>query len=99
VNFVMDYLELVFEDLVLAALASPHIDNDTHFNPRDSLGAKIGQTVSNTSETREQLRILMDDGSVIVIPLDAPDPPGSEMATLSGKGTFFQSWLRPEAYR
>jgi hypothetical protein len=104
VNFVMDYIELVFEDLVLAALALPILtDSGTVLEPsranyRDSLISKIARTVVNTSETKEQLQVSLDDGSVIVLPLDAPSPSGPEMATLSGRGTFFQSWLRPEAY-
>jgi hypothetical protein len=102
VKFILDYVEFAFEDLILAALADPILTTgqDTVLRHgqsgyRDALCGEIGNSIVETSETANSLVITMDDGKSIVVPLDAPVPPGPEMATLSGRGTFFQAWVRP----
>ncbi len=62
---------------------------------RDALCRQISKLVRETLETDQVLGVTFEDGSRIVIPLDAPWPPGPEMATLSGQGNFYAAWIRP----
>lgn len=101
VCFVLDYITLQFDDLGLAALANPIIEeNSQEFTAgqpgyRDVLCAQIEQYVTAASETANRLEIQLANGVTISVPLDADYPPGPEMATLSGRGTFITAWLRP----
>ncbi len=100
VDFVMGYVNLNFENVVLSALALPIVVNDAgsidvgHSDYRDALDSQIGKVVSSTTETDDKLEVRFKDGPVIVVPLDAETPPGPEMATLSGSGHFYRAWLR-----
>jgi len=108
VCFVLDYIEFVFGDLTLAALADPLVLEGTGSSVgtgtrsptdpgySDALCALIGKLVRSTREGRERLEILFDDGIRIVIPLFGESAPGPEMATLSGRGTFIASWVRTD---
>ena len=102
VCFILNYINFQFGDIVLAALAKPEIlkGNDLQTEGqagyRDALCGEIQQHVTATSETIEKLEISLSSGTRIVVPLNANDPPGPEMATLSGRGRFITAWLRPE---
>lgn len=101
VCFVLDYATFQFGDLVLAALASPLVIEGGVTTLaklpgyRDALCRQIERTVVSTSEGPQKLELVFGGGSKIVIPLDAPDPPGPEMASLSERGQFVTAWLRP----
>jgi hypothetical protein len=100
--FVLDYIEFVFGDLVLASLADPVIFEGgqgysfEHAGFRDALCRRIKKLVSETAESEKLLSITFEDGVKLVIPLDSPTHPGPEMATLSGRGTFYAAWTRPD---
>lgn len=100
VDFVADYTTFVFGELVFAALAHPILVHEAEtLNPqqpgyRDALFEMVGQKVTSTFESPEKLEIVLENGDTIIVPLDAPYPPGPEMATLSGRGTFIAAWLR-----
>ena len=101
VCFVLDYVTLTFEDLVLAALAHPVVieksgtASSDRAGYKDALCRQIMRHVTSTSETSTKLEIGLDSEVWIVVPLDAGTPPGPEMATLSGRGHFLCSVLAP----
>ena len=101
VCFTLDYIQFVFGDFVLAALADPIVcEGDATITTntpgyRDVLCRLIGTSVLSTDETESCLEIELDNGARILIPLDAAWPPGPEMATLSGNGKFHAAWTRP----
>jgi hypothetical protein len=101
VCFVLDYITFQFGDLVLAALADPLLTKSDKLlslgqaGYRDGLCSEIGESVVSVSETIERLEITLTQGTKIIVPINALNPPGTEMATLSGKGQFVNAWLRP----
>jgi hypothetical protein len=100
VCFLLGYVEFLFGDMVLAALAQPILLNGeakvTSETPgyKDALCRQIGRVVRSTTEAGTYLEVGLEGGARIVIPLDADYPPGPEMATLSGKGCFCGAWIR-----
>lgn len=93
-------MNLVFDDLVFSALAWPALLNATgevvagDVGYRDALCSQIGKMAASTDEADDQLQVVLQDATKIVVRLDDPEPPGPEMALLSGKGHFHQAWLR-----
>jgi hypothetical protein len=98
--FVLDYIELTFGDLVFTALAEPILFESGNGHSlaqpgfRDALCAQIGKSVRDTAETSKLLAITFQDGAKLVIALDSPSHTGPEMATLTGRGTFYGAWTR-----
>jgi hypothetical protein len=103
IEFMMDYINYRFGDLIFAALADPVLTQTGEVVARDDPSYKnhllklIGQTVKATHELPERLEIVFESGEKMIVPLDAAYPPGPEMATLSRMGTFIASWLRTGA--
>ena len=99
VMFFSDYVDFLFNDLVLSSLSWPMVvDSEGRVarpgpGYRDALCAQIGKLVQSAEDAPEHLQVLFDDGSRIVIPLETVEIPGQEGATLSGKGQFFRAWL------
>lgn len=90
------YVTFVFEDLVFSSLARPALfcyGVPLAFD--QVLNGLIGQHVLCSDETYEQLSVTLTDGYLLVVPLNASDAPGPEMATLSGGGKFIAQWSRP----
>jgi hypothetical protein len=102
VLFEHDYVTLQFEELVFAALAKPIFMDDDEIRTgldeslyRELLLKQVGQKVICISEEDERLEITLGNNVTLTVPLDAPTPPGPEMATLSSKGKFIAEWSRP----
>jgi hypothetical protein len=62
----------------------------------EALCRQISKRVDSVVDDPTQLRIRLVGDATLIINLDAPSPGGPEMATLSGRGTFYQAWLRPD---
>ena len=99
--FVLDYVELRFDDYTLTALADPIVfergtEALTNGRPgyKDALCRQIGGNVTATVEDDRKLEIEFDSRARIVIPLDADSPAGPEMALLSGLA--LAAYHRPE---
>jgi len=102
VCFVLDYTQFQFDDLIFAALADPILVESgvTHSNGQpgycSALRQQINKKVESVTDTRIQLEIRLSGNDRLIVPLDASSPPGPEMATLSGRGTFYNAWIRPD---
>ncbi|HXI42833.1 MAG TPA: hypothetical protein VNH83_22815 [Bryobacteraceae bacterium] len=99
VNFVVDYVQLQFHpDYVLSALTLPIVGKDgarwSSDQPgyRDALVDQIGKIVTSTSETKEELKVVLDGNVEIVIRLDVKGLPGSERAMLDGGRRPLNVW-------
>ena len=99
VSFVMAYIQMQFQpDYVLSALTPPTVAKDgagwSSHQPgyRDALVDQIGKIVTSTSETREELKVVLDGNVEIVIGLDVKGLPGSERAMLDGGRRLLKVW-------
>ena len=102
VSFILDYIVLAFDpDYSLAAMSLPIVFKDgepinsDQAGYRDALVEQIGKIVEATSETNRELTVVLDEHLKFVIRLDADEPPGPEMAQMSGGGHFLLAWVRP----
>jgi hypothetical protein len=96
VSFQDSHVTFQFEGLTLAALASPVLINST-INQDTYTGGfvkQVGQKVTCTTETDENLEISFGNNTKILIPLNVLHPPGHEMAILSRKGQVITGWCR-----
>ena len=94
VAFEPHYVTFQFEELTLAAIASPVLINDT-INQDTYEGGfvkQVGQKVMSTIETDDTLEIRFGNNSHFFIPLNVLHPPGPELAMLSRKGQVLRAW-------
>lgn len=102
VCFVLDYVNFQFEDVVLSALSDPILieGNDRWTRAgsgyHEALCRQIRKQVESVVDDPAQLQIRLVGGAILIIDLNAPEPPGPEMSTLSGRGIFHQAWIRPD---
>lgn len=97
INFVLDYVTFEFEDYSLDSLSLPKIlsgDKVLSENQECQNGLQdlVGLSVSNISESDQELRVELSNGKTIVI-TNSGIPLGREFAVLSGQGNFFGSWI------
>jgi hypothetical protein len=101
VSFVLDYINLQFDDAFLTALSLPWVranNSKLAFGVagyRDMLCERIGHQVNAASETEKEIRLAFDDGSVIAIPLGSEEYRGVEAAILQ-IGPEIKCVWRPE---
>ncbi|MEZ0260933.1 MAG: hypothetical protein ACAH80_07975 [Alphaproteobacteria bacterium] len=100
VTFVMDYVQLQFQELIFTALAWPTISDGSknmtivQLGYRDKLCEQITQSVVAVRDDPKSITITLKNGVSLIVPLDADEPRGPEMAHLSGKGLFITAWHR-----
>jgi len=100
VCFLPNYVQLVFEDLVLTCYTYPLIHiSEEQFDYRapafkDKLCTLIGKSVQSVVEKlREELAIYFDDGDRIAISLRFEDATSVEATMLSSEsGTIYNVW-------